>query len=361
MVNNILYIHPDSSNGGAGGVRNYTKEWLNNTYNPKNLYESSSFDLSQYSEVNIIYIDSDITAFIKNSIIIDFIKSNISCNFLIRLHSPILSNISRGNHYNGNIDHITDKLIQVLKYLSVISPRVTFLTASRLDVELMNVLGITNDFVPYEPSKVINGNPGTFSHRSEGSNANVLFVASYYSKSKGHLTYLNAIKDSYLTEFEWWIAGDAFSRSEYLLDVKNSPELFDVLDRPDVHLVTKGNMHKLYSKCKSVVIPAYLESFSLTAYEALSYNCDLYYFDTNSYNDWASISRDRNLSYCIPTENFNYATNGSKLLETLRTKTSSDLIPSNSEIINKFFASRYSSLLDTFEDSDPYYDRIYTL
>lgn len=366
----IYYIHPLKNNGGCSMIQSYTMSktiprlfGIDETDKDDYLIKSVGYEFITDSNVDIypnsdFYIDSDVSVFINNSDIINFIKTRVgSGKVYIRLHSPVLSIISRKPRLDYALDEVFDEHIAFLKYVSDTS-NTTFVVGNSMDYSVCESFGISAIVSDFHDIVTPGMNKGTFHHEEDSSNNNVLFVADYYTKTKGHLTYLSAIANSKPHEFEWYIVGDAFGRSEYKRDLREFPSIFKVLERDDVHLVGRvdpENMHNYYEICYHVVIPGF-ESYSLTAYEAFSYNCKVHA------PEFTPLSNSSYIYYSFfDIGNFTYPEMGSNLYKKISSGDRSSNDYQSYYKISRCLATRFKGVINSFEDRQPYLNKIYTI
>lgn len=369
IINKVCYINTASKTGGCS----LTKSWIIENDIP-DLFKNLDVEIIQYHYSDLdklpsncfdgYYIDSDVSVFLSQVELLRFLKTKVgNKRTYIRLHNPILCMTSRKPRDRFELDEVFDKHISFLKYLSDSIINLTFIVANDLDKEVLDLFNIRSILRPFTGIKTASMSDEPVKLH-ENPNNNVLFVSSYYSKCKGLLTVMNAILNSKLHEFEWYLVGDMFDfRTEHNRDSIEFSNLFiKLLDRRgedgDVHVIKQvPDVSEYYKKCSHVLIPGF-ESYSLTAFEAESYGCNIYSMDFN-YLKNEHITNGK--LHIVPSENMSYETIGyniyAKLSKLINNQTTE---LDNKTIINKLLSTRWNSVIRDFEDQQPYQDLIYT-
>lgn len=290
-----------SFTGGADNLKKYLiygfKKYIIGGTSPINTNEF----VCNEDPYSISDMDDDITHILFDSSCLpsmrefyDIIKSNIDkirskdIKMYIFMHSSILSCEDQRWEYNMTPTlydlrdlGIYNKLADLgMNYLYA-SANVAFM--SRLLVGNGTNLPINDYISPHMNKDVLSGAKKVYNNK-------VLYINAYYHPAAGIHVVMNAIKNSNVGEFEWYLVGNIFD--DQYLDQYNASwteRYKDILDREDVHLEGPQygeDLIRYYNMCSYNLIPSICESYSFKALEAISYGVINVTSTMNSYLPW---------------------------------------------------------------------------
>lgn len=338
---------------GLGGVETSNK-YISNTNLNKKFSDLSVVEIDLFDEISHRIKESESkldTCIIESNILVvdtfenlyKVLKCNPNTKFYLRINSSPLGFNMRTNMHGCEFDEFTEDFIQKLQYMRSCNKNVGIIVVNKMDYFLMKYIGFSEVLHIELPTVTYNSNKDTTDYHSVNRVRKLLYVSGYYNKNKGILSMLHAINSTNEGEFEWHIVSP-FNRSEYLYDYDHiSTFMNHVLHRNDVivHSIT-NDLIPYYKECDTVVIPAYFETHSFTAWEALSWGCKV--IALNSMNlPWMNNPK----VHLVDINNYDYLSAGIGIAELARKLNNNESIPkvikNEQEIISRYLLSRYDS------------------